>query len=111
MSRRLGSSTLAARVAVSILHKNVAVSFSEAFSALREHLDAQECLAALFTDEVVAFAKESAEQLDSAVGYKREQGYDCFCLPYRGRLHPRHQRLQRWPGAHAAQLRRDGPLW
>jgi len=71
-------STLAARIAVSNLHKNTSDSFSETIRTLHEYHDAQGRPAALISDEVAAFVKESAKQLDSAMDYKRDQDYDYF---------------------------------
>mmetsp|Transcript_53217 Transcript_53217/g.156758 ORF Transcript_53217/g.156758 Transcript_53217/m.156758 type:complete len:806 (-) Transcript_53217:243-2660(-) len=71
-------STLAARIAVSNLHKNTSDSFSETARTLHEYHDKQGRPAALISDEVAAFVKQEAEKLDAAVDYKRDQDYDYF---------------------------------
>jgi ribonucleoside-diphosphate reductase alpha subunit len=71
-------STLAARIAVSNLHKNTSGSFSETCRALHEFRDKQDRAAALISDEVAAFVREHAAELDAAVDYGRDASYDYF---------------------------------
>jgi len=71
-------STLAARIAVSNLHKSTSESFSETCRALREHHDGQGRPAALLSGEVAKFVDEHAAELDSAVDYRRDYSYDYF---------------------------------
>jgi len=71
-------STLAARVAVSNLHKNTSDCFSQTCRSLYEYHDKQGRSAALISDEVWAFVDANASELDSAVDYTRDYGYDYF---------------------------------
>eukprot|EP00933_Yihiella_yeosuensis_P001071 TRINITY_DN1016_c0_g1_i1.p1 TRINITY_DN1016_c0_g1~~TRINITY_DN1016_c0_g1_i1.p1 ORF type:complete len:815 (-),score=185.86 TRINITY_DN1016_c0_g1_i1:253-2697(-) len=71
-------SILAARIAVSNLHKNTSSSFSEVCSVLYEYHDKQGRPAALISDEVAKFVKENAETLDATVSYERDYHYDYF---------------------------------
>ncbi|CAE8621567.1 unnamed protein product [Polarella glacialis] len=71
-------SILAARIAVSNLHKNTVDSFSVTARALRDYKDKQGRPAALLSDEVCDFVLANAEKLDAAVVYKRDFDYDYF---------------------------------
>jgi ribonucleoside-diphosphate reductase alpha subunit len=71
-------STLAARVAISNLHKNTSSSFSETCRVLYEYHDAQGRSAALLADDVHHFVKENAARLDAAIDYQRDSDYDYF---------------------------------
>ena len=71
-------STLAARIAVSNLHKNTSDSFSETCRVLYEYKDKQGRPAALLSDEVANFVMAHAAELDAAVMYKRDYEYDDF---------------------------------
>jgi ribonucleoside-diphosphate reductase alpha subunit len=71
-------STLAARIAVSNLHKNTSGSFSETCRILHEFHDMQGRKAALIADDVAAFVRENAAELDAAVDYGRDASYDYF---------------------------------
>jgi len=71
-------STLAARIAVSNLHKNTSDSFAETVRALHEYHDKQGRPASLIADEVAAFVRENAQELDDALAYKRDHDYDYF---------------------------------
>eukprot|EP00438_Fugacium_kawagutii_P017141 Skav217504 [mRNA] locus=scaffold1908:322142:327949:- [translate_table: standard] len=71
-------SILAARIAVSNLHKNTSDSFYETCKVLYEFTDEQGRAAALLAEDVWEFVKANAEQLDAAVDYKRDFGYDYF---------------------------------
>jgi len=71
-------STLAARIAVSNLHKNTSDSFSETCRALHDYHDKQSRLAALISTEVWEFVSKNAKQLDAAVDYGRDHDYDYF---------------------------------
>ena len=71
-------STLAARIAVSNLHKNTSDSFSETCRVLYEYKDKQGRPAALLSDEVANFVMAHAAELDAAVMYKRDYEYDYF---------------------------------
>ncbi|CAJ1425079.1 unnamed protein product, partial [Effrenium voratum] len=71
-------STLAARIAISNLHKNTSGSFSETCRVLYEYKDQQGRAATLLADDVWSFVSGNAEALDRAVDYKRDLGYDYF---------------------------------
>eukprot|EP00413_Alexandrium_margalefii_P017900 CAMPEP_0204530348 /NCGR_PEP_ID=MMETSP0661-20131031/10568_1 /ASSEMBLY_ACC=CAM_ASM_000606 /TAXON_ID=109239 /ORGANISM="Alexandrium margalefi, Strain AMGDE01CS-322" /LENGTH=812 /DNA_ID=CAMNT_0051536437 /DNA_START=53 /DNA_END=2491 /DNA_ORIENTATION=+ len=71
-------STLAARIAVSNLHKNTSASFAETCRALHEYRDKQGRPAALIADEVAEFVRNNASELDGAVDYSRDFSYDYF---------------------------------
>jgi len=71
-------SILAARIAVSNLHKNTSESFYETCSILYNYKDQQGRPAALLSEEVYEFVKANAEELDKAIDYKRDYGYDFF---------------------------------
>mmetsp|Transcript_32136 Transcript_32136/g.51262 ORF Transcript_32136/g.51262 Transcript_32136/m.51262 type:complete len:808 (+) Transcript_32136:89-2512(+) len=71
-------SILAARIAVSNLHKATSDSFSETCRALYEFTDKQGRSAKLIADEVWNFIEQNASQLDDAMNYKRDHDYDYF---------------------------------
>merc|ERR1712190_536086 len=60
-------STLAARIAVSNLHKNTTSSFSEACRVMFEYHDKQGRCAALISQEIWAFVQKNADELDKAI--------------------------------------------
>jgi ribonucleoside-diphosphate reductase alpha subunit len=71
-------SVLAARIAISNLHKNTSDSFSETCRQLYEYRDKQGRAAALISDEVWKFIEENAKAIDSAIDFNRDLGYDYF---------------------------------
>ena len=71
-------SILAARIAVSNLHKNTSDSFFETCKILYNYKDQQGRPAALLSEEVYNFVAANAEELDKAMDYKRDFGYDYF---------------------------------
>mmetsp|Transcript_57690 Transcript_57690/g.108108 ORF Transcript_57690/g.108108 Transcript_57690/m.108108 type:complete len:824 (+) Transcript_57690:65-2536(+) len=71
-------SILAARIAVSNLHKNTSDSFAETCRALHEYRDKQGRPASLLSEEVATFVQANAARLDEAVVYKRDYDYDYF---------------------------------
>jgi len=71
-------SLLAARIAVSNLHKNTSGSYSETCRALYEYKDKQGRAASLIAEEVAAFVQANAEALDAVVDYRRDFDYDYF---------------------------------
>eukprot|EP00439_Symbiodinium_sp_Y106_P035259 s5988_g4.t1 len=71
-------SVLAARIAISNLHKNTSDSFYETCKVLHEFRDQQGRSASLLAADVWEFIAENAEALDQAVDYKRDLGYDYF---------------------------------
>lgn len=71
-------STLAARIAVSNLHKNTSELMSETAKALHEYHDKQGRPAALIADGVAKFIADNAKELDEAMNYTRDFTYDYF---------------------------------
>jgi len=71
-------STLAARIAVSNLHKNTSDSFEQTCRALFEYTDDQGRNASLIANDVWEFIHSNADRLDAAVDYKRDCHYDYF---------------------------------
>ncbi|CAK9035767.1 unnamed protein product [Durusdinium trenchii] len=71
-------STLAARIAVSNLHKNTSDSFAETCRILFHFVDAQGREAGLLSQEVFDFVQKNAGELDEALDYDRDLGYDYF---------------------------------
>ncbi len=70
---------LAARVAVSNLHKNTTKSFSETMRALYTYVNAKTGKAApMIADDVMEIIEQHAERLDSAAIYDRDFNYDYF---------------------------------
>jgi len=71
-------SKLAARIAVSSLHKDTSSSFSETCRLLHSFKDKQGRAAALLSDEVATFVCDNAAKLDEAIDYCRDSDYDYF---------------------------------
>jgi len=71
-------STLAARIAVSNLHKSTSDSFSKTCRNLYEYHDKQGRPASLIAQDVWDFVEANAEELDAATDYTRDYGYDYF---------------------------------
>jgi len=71
-------SILAARIAVSNVHKSTSDSFAATVGALHDYLDEQGRVAKLIADDVHQFVVDHAQQLDDAVDYKRDYDYDYF---------------------------------
>ncbi len=70
---------LAARIAISNLHKNTSKSFSSTMKRLYTYVDAKtEQNAPLLSKETYGIVKKHAAQLDSAIIYDRDFGYDYF---------------------------------
>ena len=70
---------LAARLAVSNLHKSTKKSFSETAKDLYEYIDEKTGKsAALIADDVYQIIEDNAMKLDSAIIYDRDFGYDYF---------------------------------
>lgn len=70
---------LAARVAVSNLHKNTTKSFSETMRALYTYVNSKTGKAApMVADDVMEIIEQHAERLDSAAIYDRDFNYDYF---------------------------------
>jgi len=71
-------STLAARIAVSNLHKSTSASFSHTCRTLFEYVDKQGRNASLIAKDVWDFIESEAAELDKAIDYTRDYGYDYF---------------------------------
>jgi len=71
-------STLAARIAVSNLHKNTSDSMTESARMLFEYKDKQGRCAKLISDQVWEFIEQNAKEIDAAMDYKRDFEYDYF---------------------------------
>ena len=70
---------LAARIAVSNLHKNTKKSFSETISDLYNYVDKKTGdKAPLIADDVYQIVMDNADRLDSAIIYDRDYDYDYF---------------------------------
>ncbi len=70
---------LAARIAVSNLHKNTKKTFSEVMKDLYNYVNPRTGKKApLLSDEVFKVIKENADELDSTIIYNRDFGYDYF---------------------------------
>ena len=70
---------LAARIAVSNLHKNTKKSFSETMVDLYEYVNPRTGKKApLLSDEVFKIISDNAEKLDSTIIYSRDFNYDFF---------------------------------
>ncbi|MCC6816324.1 MAG: ribonucleoside-diphosphate reductase subunit alpha [Saprospiraceae bacterium] len=70
---------LAARIAVSNLHKNTNKSFSETMEALYDYIDPlTQQKAGLIADETIEVIRQNADLLDSAIIYDRDYSFDYF---------------------------------
>lgn len=70
---------LAARIAVSNLHKNTLKSFSEVADQLYHYVDPKTAeKAPLYSDEIYQVIKTHADQIDSALIYERDYHFDYF---------------------------------
>jgi ribonucleoside-diphosphate reductase alpha chain len=70
---------LAARIAVSNLHKNTKKSFSDVAEILYNYIDPKTGeMASLYSDEVYQIVKENADKIDSAIIYERDYHFDYF---------------------------------
>ncbi len=70
---------LAARIAISNLHKNTKKSFSDTMKDLYDYIDPQTGdKAGLISEETMAIVEKNADQLDSAIIYDRDYGFDYF---------------------------------
>jgi ribonucleoside-diphosphate reductase subunit M1 len=72
-------SLLAARIAISNLHKNTHASFSRTIQVMHAHVDeASGRTAPLIAEDVTAVVLAHAETLDAAIDYERDFQYDYF---------------------------------
>jgi len=108
-------STLAARIAISNLHKSTSDSFVETCRNLYNYTDKQGRPAALISTEVWRFIEANAEALDAALDFTRDFGYDYFGFKtleksYLLRVHgkiverPQHMIMRAACGIHAGNL-------
>jgi len=109
-------SSLAARIAVSNLHKSTSEGFSDTCKSLHDYIDKQGRCAKLISDEVWEFVKANAAELDAAVDYRRDHDYDYFgfrtleksyLLRINNRIveRPQHMLMRVACGIHAGDLR------
>mmetsp|Transcript_74742 Transcript_74742/g.139543 ORF Transcript_74742/g.139543 Transcript_74742/m.139543 type:complete len:812 (+) Transcript_74742:96-2531(+) len=109
-------SVLAARVAVSNLHKNTSSSFSETSSKLFHYVDKQDRPSPLLSEEVWEFIRQNGKELDDAVCYQRDYDYDYFgfktleksyLLKLDGRIveRPQHMLMRVACGIHAGDVK------
>jgi len=107
-------STLAARIAVSNLHKSTSDSFAETIRALHQYTDKQGRAASLISDDVASFVYAHASELDGAIDYQRDYDYDYFgfktleksyLLKLHGRIveRPSHMLMRVACGIHAGE--------
>ena len=108
--------TLAARIAISNLHKNTLKSFSGTMKMLYHYEDPKTGEnAALISHETWQVIKENAALLDSTIIYDRDYGYDYFgyktleksyLLKMHGRIveRPQHMLMRVAVGIHGAQI-------
>jgi len=71
-------STLAARIAVSNLHKSTSDSMAETCRLMHGYQDAQGRPAPLLSDHVWEFVRDNAAAIDAAIDYNRDYDYDYF---------------------------------
>jgi len=71
-------SVLAARIAVSNLHKQTKDSFAELISDLWNYIDECGRDAPLISDEVYKIVLDNKEELEKAIDYKWDFNYDYF---------------------------------
>ena len=72
-------SVLAARIAVSNLHKNTLKSFSKTAQLLYEYTDPiTQTHAPLISEEIYKIIRKNADELDSSVIYDRDYNFDYF---------------------------------
>ncbi len=70
---------LAARIAISNLHKNTNKSFSDTMEGLYNYIDPiTDQKAGLISDSTIEVIRRHADQLDSAIIYDRDYGFDYF---------------------------------
>jgi ribonucleoside-diphosphate reductase alpha chain len=70
---------LAARIAVSNLHKNTNKSFSESMEVLYNYIDPKtQNKAGLISDDIIKVIRDNADRLDSTIIYDRDYSFDFF---------------------------------
>ncbi|CAK8987685.1 unnamed protein product [Durusdinium trenchii] len=109
-------SILAARIAVSNLHKNTSDSFYETCKIVHDFVDQQGRPAGLIAEDVFEFVQANASELDKAMVYTRDFDYDYFGFKtleksYLIRVHgkcverPQHMIMRVACGIHCGDLR------
>mmetsp|Transcript_64463 Transcript_64463/g.135259 ORF Transcript_64463/g.135259 Transcript_64463/m.135259 type:complete len:815 (+) Transcript_64463:71-2515(+) len=73
-------SILAARIAMSNLHKCTSDSFVDTCRTLHDHCDAQGRPAGIIATSMWEFVEANGKELDAAIDYKRDYDYDYFGL-------------------------------
>jgi ribonucleoside-diphosphate reductase alpha chain len=108
--------TLAARIAVSNLHKKTSKSFANTMKRLYTYVDAKTGEnASMISNDVYEFIRKNASILDSAIIYDRDYGYDYFgfktleksyLLKVDGKIveRPQHMLMRVSCGIHAGDL-------
>lgn len=108
--------TLAARIAVSNLHKKTSKSFANTMKRLYTYVDSKTGEnASMISNEVYEFIRKNASILDSAIIYDRDYGYDYFgfktleksyLLKVDGKIveRPQHMLMRVSCGIHAGDL-------
>jgi len=108
-------STLAARIAVSNLHKNTSASFTETCRLLHFYVDKQGRPASLIAKDVWDFIEANGKDLDAAIDYTRDSSYDYFgfktleksyLLRHHGKIaeRPQHMLMRVACGIHCGDL-------
>jgi len=108
-------SILAARVAVSNLHKNTSSSFLETSNMLFHYVDKQGRPSPLLSEEVWQFISAHGQELDDALNFQRDYDYDYFgfktleksyLLKLDGRIveRPQHMLMRVACGIHAGDV-------
>jgi len=70
---------LAARIAISNLHKNTDKSFTKTMKALYNYIDPKtDEKAGLISDETMAIVRKNGDKIDSAIIYDRDYNFDYF---------------------------------
>ncbi len=70
---------LAARIAISNLHKNTDKSFTKTMEALYNYIDPKtDEKAGLISDETIAIVRKNGDKIDSAIIYDRDYNFDYF---------------------------------
>ena len=107
---------LAARIAVSNLHKETMKSFSKTMEALYDYVDPETGQAAgLISDQTIEIIRKHSDQLDSAIIYDRDYAFDYFgfktlersyLLKMRGRAveRPQHLLMRTAVGIHGEDI-------
>lgn len=108
---------LAARIAVSNLHKETKKSFSQTMEALYKYIDPESGeKAGLISDTTIEIIRKNRDQLDSAIIYDRDYAFDYFgfktlersyLLRMNGRVveRPQHLLMRASVGIHGADIK------